>query len=338
MRSEDCSMEPPLRHAARIADIAARAADVAPPPTLRAILRVGNEFFLRSIDSMARLFDDDLIKALVYNAMWTANVRHITHSSANDTFGGMDAVPPDSMRQPVSVLALANVLRIPYETARRAVQALILADVCIRVDKRGLIVPARFHLEQRTQEAVRMSFPSLLRFLEDLKTAGFDFSPYRRTLPGTVPLPPGGALPANIRAMLRVCCELVMRGVDTLGKIHGDDFFQALIFSAIWVANVRHITGGPDNPKHGFPPDRLRRPVTVNALALRLRMPYETVRRQASRMVRGGIAVRVGAKGLIIPQAQMARLDRFEGVRNAHKHIACAVADLHRAGFDFSRY
>src|SRR5437868_617466 len=97
-------------------------AHIAPPlpGNVRAILRVGNEFSLRTLDSMAGLADDDLIKALVYTAMWTTNVKHITHSIAkNQQFSGFDAVPPDEMRQPVSVMALSNALRIPYETVRR---------------------------------------------------------------------------------------------------------------------------------------------------------------------------------------------------------------------------
>src|SRR3569833_2444054 len=94
------------------------------PGNVRAILRVGNEFFLRTLDSMASLADDDLVKALVYTAMWTANVKHITHSvAANQQFSAFTSLPPDEMREPVSVMALSNALRIPYESVRRGGRA-----------------------------------------------------------------------------------------------------------------------------------------------------------------------------------------------------------------------
>ena len=84
-----------------------------PPPNVRAIMRVGADFFLRSIDSMARVMSGDLILALVYSAMWTANVKHITNSARNIEYGALDQLPPDSARVPVSAMALANSLRMP---------------------------------------------------------------------------------------------------------------------------------------------------------------------------------------------------------------------------------
>ena len=316
--------------------------EVVAPTNIRAVFRVGNEFFLRGLDSMARMAGDDLVLALVYNAMWTANVLHITNSAANIEYGGMDDTPPDSMRRPVTVLALANSLRIPYETTRRAVQALVNDDICVRVGSRGLIVPATVHMRQDRLDAIREGLPSLLRFLTDLKRAGFDFEPYRRRLPQTTPMPADGSLPPNARAILRVCSEFIMRGVDTLGSIHGDDFLLALIFTAIWTANVRHVTGSSKNRTFGglgeLPPDEMRKPVPVNAIAQSLRLSPETTRRYAARLIREGSAIRVEGKGLIIPRERLVSAANYEGVRQSYIHIARVVADMHRAGFDFEKY
>ena len=312
------------------------------PANIRAIFRVGNEFFLRSLDSMARVAGNDLVLALVYNAMWTANVLHITNSAANVEYGGMENIPPDSMRRPVTVMALASSLRIPYETTRRAVQTLIKGGICVRVGGRGLIVPAAIHMRQDRLDAIRDALPSLLRFLTDLKRAGFDFEPYRRPLPQTVPLPTDGNLPSNARAILRACTEFIMRGVDTLGRVHGDDFLLALIFSAIWTANVHHITGSSENLAFGglgeLPPDELRRPVSVNAITQSLRLSPETTRRYAARLLREGSATRVEDKGLIIPRQHLVNAAYYDGVRQSYTHIVRAVADMHRSGFDFSNY
>lgn len=317
--------------------------DVAPMPTnVLAVLRVGNEFLMRSIDGMVAAQGNDLIAALIFTALWLGNVRHITNSAANTEFGGMDNLPPDSLRRPVSVQALANALRIPYETVRRYAQAMIKAGVCIRVGKRGLIVPAAVHNQPHRRKAFQESLQSLLRFLGDLKQARFDFAPYRHTLGNTVALPPAGEMPANVRALLRISMELVLQGVEMVGRLHSNDFLTGMIYTAIWTANVRHVTCSGDNLKYGnitqFLPDELRRPVTVNAIAGALRLPYETTRRYVSDLVRAGRAIRIDGKGVIIPGAQFARPDYSEGVRESYGHILRTVSDLHRAGFDFRNY
>ena len=316
--------------------------DAPAPANVRAILRVGNEFFLRSIDGIVAAQGNDLIAALIFTALWIANIRHITHSAANVQFGGIGDLPPDAMRRPVSVQALANTLRIPYETVRRYVQAMIKSGVCIRVGKRGLIVPAAVHNQPHRRKGVQDGMNSLLRLLSDLKRAGFDFGPYRRILTTTVPPPLSGEMPANGRALLRVSMELIMRGVDTIGHLHGGDFLSGMIYTAIWTANVRHITCSGDNLKYGgmnqLPPDELRRPVTVNAIAGSLRLPYETTRRYVGSLVRSGRAVRIDGEGVIIPKAQFVRPEYYEAARQSHGHLVQMVFDLHRTGFDLRNY
>jgi len=312
------------------------------PPNIRAILRVGNDYFLKTLDRLAVMHGDNLISAVIFNAIWTANVKHITTSGANGAFGGMDDIPPDSHRRPVSVLALSSSLRIPYETVRRYVQALLDQGLCVRIGGKGIVVPAAVFDRPLFRGAILQEMPNFLRFMEDLKRCGFDFAPYRRRHTNTVPLPANGAPPSNIRAILRVSLELIMRGVDALGHAHGDDLLKGLVFSAIWTANVRHITAGAGNVKYGgltdIPSDEMRRPVSISALAASLRMPYETVRRHASDLIRRGIAVRSGGKGIVIPRAQLETPAQLEAIRTSYAHITRMVSDLHRAGFDFSDY
>jgi hypothetical protein len=317
---------------------------VAPPQpgNVRAILRVTNEFFMRTLDSMASLAGDDLIRALVQTAMWTSNVKHITHSPASLQYAGFDSVVPDDMRQPVSVMALSNALRIPYETVRRHVQALLKDGRCVRLDRKGFIVPAAVIGAEDYRAAMRANYPSLLRFLADLKRAGFDFAPYRHRLPQTVSLPAAGEPMLNGRAVARIVGEVVMHGIDLLGRLHENDFIYAVIFTAIWTNNVEHITATADNVKYGalndLPPDEERRPVTVHAISRSLRIPYETVRRYANKMVKNGSARRVGNRGLIVPRERLAVDAGFEGARLTYIQTERTVTALHRAGFDFSGY
>jgi len=71
-------------------------------------------------------------------------------------------------------------------------------------------------------------------------------------------------------------------------------------------------------------PDELRRPVSVHALSVSLRLPYETVRRRVKRLAEQGVC-RLGPHGAVVPQAvvtsppylavqdlRVARLNQFE--------------------------
>jgi hypothetical protein len=50
-------------------------------------------------------------------------------------------------------------------------------------------------------------------------------------------------------------------------------------------------------------PDRLRRPVSANAIALELNLPRETVRRQINQLLAKGFLQRVDRRGVIVPTA-----------------------------------
>ncbi len=311
------------------------------PPNIRAVVRAGADFFLRCIDSLARLSGDDLVRTLIYHAMWMANVQHIVRSAANIQYGGFEEIPPDSARAPVSALSLAHSLHMPYETVRRHVQALLKSGRCVRVGRGGFIVPAEVHMRPPALPAIMEGVPNLLRLMSDLKRAGFDFTPYHGVLANTTPMPPAGVVPANIRPLVRAGIVLVLRGADTLGRMHPGGFVDGLIFTAIWTANVRHITSAAENLTFGgldqVPPDEMRRPVTVNAIANSLRIPYETLRRAVNRMVRDGTAVRL-EKGVIIPSRVFMTPAGQEAVRSCHRHVVSLVADIHQAGFDFRKY
>jgi hypothetical protein len=312
------------------------------PANLRAVVRVSTEFLLRGIDSMVTAEHGSLIGALVFSTIWMNNVRHITQSSANSDYGALGELPPDSLRQPVNVKTVAEQLGMPYETVRRHAVDLIARGECVRAGKRGLIVPAAVLAEPHRLKAVQDSMPNVLRLIADLKRANFDFAPYRKAHAGTVPTPVDGTPPANARAMLRLGMESVMRGIGTMAGLTGGDYLMGLIYAAIWVANVHHVTMGNDNLRFGGQddavPDPVRRPVTVNAISASLKLPYETTRRYINELVRSGAAVRTDGRGVIVPADRMMRPDHIEAALKTYNDVSLSVAALHRAGFDFSAY
>jgi hypothetical protein len=144
-----------------------------------------------------------------------------------------------------------------------------------------------------------------------------------------------------VRGLLRVSSEYMMHCIDVLGRLYDGDFLAGLIHTAIWMANVEAIRRGPENLQYGalgaLPPDEIRQPISINALSISLRMPFETARRCANRLLREGLAIRV-AKGLIVPNAVLAQPQMVECARAVHAHVVRLVSDLHRAGFDFRAY
>jgi DNA-binding transcriptional regulator YhcF (GntR family) len=145
------------------------------PPNVRAVMRLTTDFFVHSAEMLSRAFDDNFVASVIFTAIWTSNVRHITNSEANLEFGGIDDLPPDSMRRPISVRALSSSLHLPYETVRRACNRLVREGACVRVGAEGLIVPRAVLGEDRFKKTVAALLPRVYRFLADLQRVGYDF-------------------------------------------------------------------------------------------------------------------------------------------------------------------
>jgi hypothetical protein len=304
------------------------------PPNVRAVIRVATESFQRSIAGLAASDGNDLIRVLVFNAIWLGNVQNAAGTAEAEQAGLLDALP-DERRIPVSVLGIANSLRMPYETVRRYSHTLLNAGSCVRLPSRGLIVPQAVHNRPARVELVESSHGQIVHLLDGLKRAGFDFEPYRR------PVAKPEDATANIRAIFRHWVEAVMRGLDNNSRIL-DDMLSSLVYNAIWGANVAHITASADNLRYGaleeLPPDELRVPVTVNTVSSIMSIPYETTRRYANRLVRDGYAVRKGGRGLIIPREKLNQAPALEAIRLNYAVLLRLIGEVHRAGFDFSGY
>ena len=155
----------------------AAAADAAPSADkFRLSVRLATEYFLRSMQLLVEFVDGDLVTALVFLAIVSANVSHLNADGPEGPLHvDSDDVPPDEARKPVSVLALAGSLDLPYETTRRHVAKLLKSGQCVRVAG-GLIVPAKVLLGERHTEAMRANLTNLRRLFRALNKAGVDLS------------------------------------------------------------------------------------------------------------------------------------------------------------------
>jgi DNA-binding IclR family transcriptional regulator len=151
----------------------------------------------------------------------------------------------------------------------------------------------------------------------------------------------GMALPPNVRALVRADDDYLIRRTDyACGKLMDGDYLRAYIWTAINVLSVSHLTHGDEGPRYAalfdFPPDSQRKPVPIQRLADLTRLPYETVRRHANKLVREGICIAVPKLGVLTPTATFRRDTHVAASRAMVAAMQKLIADLHRAGVDFA--
>jgi hypothetical protein len=137
----------------------------------RVATRVGSDYVLRSIVLLSEMVDGELLSGLVWVAIVQANIGHIDRLGVGRDFQDHQSPPPDSVRRPVSVLALSAGLRLPYETTRRHVSKLVASGLCARV-RGGVIVPAAVLSTDKHAELLDRNLINLRRLSRDLKAAG----------------------------------------------------------------------------------------------------------------------------------------------------------------------
>jgi hypothetical protein len=130
------------------------------------IALVATGMLLVSVRGIRAFWNKDLTKGLIYTAIWTANVKHVTNTGP----AASRAILPDSQRLPVSVLAISQSLRLPYETVRRHANVLIAEGLCARTPGHGLVVPTGVH--HRTRIGAIITHRVTMEFLADLRQAG----------------------------------------------------------------------------------------------------------------------------------------------------------------------
>jgi DNA-binding Lrp family transcriptional regulator len=247
----------------------------------------------------------DVLDTLLASVIIHANVAEIMgRADLQLVFADKDEMPPDEMRRPVTMHAIATSLALPFETVRRRVRNMVETGFCKAVDG-GVIVPgAVLAAPQYTLGGFR-GYERIRAFYYQLGDLGL----LREVPPATVELAPG-VFP--IRAVARLVGTYVLRVIETLAPV--GDLVDGLVWLEIYRSNVEHLPAelseapgappGPDDLAH----DGLRRPAPVTALAARLGLPHETVRRRVTGMIARGACVRVHG-GLIVPGEALARAE-----------------------------
>lgn len=211
------------------------------------------------------------LDSILVMAINQANIAPLTHEPLTRIrHGRLDAPAPDARRRPVSINAVANSLRMPFETVRRHVRRLEALGACASVDG-GVIVPEAYLASPAYVESVTKSHRRLVTFFHQANAAGLVES-----LPRSA-YPPESSIP--VRAAVRLLSDYVLRTTDGL-MAAVDDIASAIVLLAVLTAE-----NGRTN---------------VAETAHRLSMPAETVRRHVKALMDQDHVRRISS-GLVVP-------------------------------------
>lgn len=121
------------------------------------------------------------------------------------------------------------------------------------------------------------------------------------------------------------------------GGVAGLEPTDALLMLAINQANIQPLTREPlarmrYGGLHAPAPDVRRRPVSINAIAASLGMPFETVRRRVQALMERGVCAR-SDDGLIVPEAFLLAPQYVASVTASHYRLIAFFHEANAAGW-----
>ncbi len=266
---------------------------VSPDTAPRALGRASLAFLLDQVKTgVAGL---DATDALIVLAINQANIAPLTREPlARIRYGTLQAPAPDARRRAVSINAIAASLQLPFETVRRRVNALMAAGAVVRGEG-GLIVPEAFLTAPDYISTITAGHFRLIAFFHEANAAGWVGELPRSAYPPEAEIP--------MRAAARLISDYVLRSAANLMPLGGG------------VSGTLVLLGVAD----------AEAPATGPALARRLGMPTETVRRHVLRLAEEGACRRTGS-GYLVDQEVLATpaWSAFlaENVANTHRLFA----------------
>ena len=285
---------------------------------VRVAARLANAFALDLVKLGG--FGRDVIDGLLLVAISQANVVPLSREpELQRAFASLDQAPPDDLRRPVSINAIASSLRVPYETARRRITALINAGI-LQSTPKGVILPqaplnsAFYRMGAEGNYNLVKSLYFRLRGIGLLKDLA---------RPNGPPLDPDHP---PMRLVSRMSADYLLRLVEPINE-HIGDVVTALVLMEVFRANTSHLAdtdGGSEGSNwsaDSFIADDDRRPVSATDVARNLGMPVETVRRRLANLVARNRCER-GEAGYWIPSRVLAEglLVEFALANQGHLH------------------
>ena len=209
--------------------------------------------------------------------------------------GWIDMIAALHDARPIAAAAVAVSMRLPHTTVRRQANGLVATGHFERHADGFRVTPVLFGAA---------AFVALARgYVADLHAtlaalSGAGYAPAAPARAAIMRLPDG--------VVERLLLKLELRAMETFVDLYGD-IRSGIIFSAVIAANIRHITADPVLARRyageaALPPDALRVPIGLRALARAVDLPFETVRRRVAALTADG-AVALTDAGVVVPTA-----------------------------------
>ncbi len=246
--------------------------------SIRLVARQVSELLLARSRRGLTLVPQERLAGFVFEVVLGGSIAHHPY---RDPAGGhwIGVEDARTLARPVNATAIAHSMGLPHTTVRRRVAELVEAGLLVR-DPFGFTVAPEFFEGETLARLAREDMADLVHVLRTLAIAGY--APAIATLgAGAETLPPG--------VVERLVLAFSLRVLETLTELYGD-VTAGTIVAAITAHNIRGVTGDPvlssfysgeDMP----PPDALREPVSLRALARSIDLPFETVRRRVAALV-----------------------------------------------------
>lgn len=248
--------------------------------------------------------------------------------ASSGTLGGWPATggSPATDEGGISVNALAQSMRRPFETVRRHVNALIESGLCNRTAQGVVVAPA-----MRDNPDIAALLVNLHDSLVWLVT---EFREY------DVPVPRAASdTPYRADMTLGVAIDLSLAAFENVG-VFFDDWLELAVVSAILLASARPITSDPERARYyseaeTVPPPEERLVISAAMVSRGLHIPYSTVRRQMLAAIEKGLLEKRG-EGVVVSQNLLGGPGAAAAGATALARASASLGRLVAAGFPFN--
>lgn len=254
--------------------------------------------FILDIRAISRR-DRDLIDSLLFATIIAANVAPLTQDPGLQLAYASAPAPPEA-RRPVSVNAVAQSIRIPFETARRRIRAMEKAGL-LQVSPRGVTAPPSILQRPDFIEGIVQRHQRVARFYRELAPTG---------VLAAISAAPSGDADAPVMITNRLTWEYVLRMADGMMAMVGDPL-SGLILMEVLQHNIAGL--GPDElTAWAAQPAIVGQPARTAVFAAKLGLSPETARRYVVALEQAGFCTRSSRGAVaVLPDAHRAGLQRI---------------------------
>jgi DNA-binding Lrp family transcriptional regulator len=222
------------------------------------------------------------IDPMILSVVSAANVSEIGKDARlEQSYSTLASAPPDALRRPITINAIASSAGMPFETVRRRVHRLAEAGL-LEVTTRGVLQSQRAVTTEAFLREVNARYTRLRRFYFELKAA--DCLPDPPAL--NIADPPRHDAPP-VRLANRAISAYALRVMEEVIGFTGHPV-RGLMLLAVARASGEHLDAALYDENAPLA-DTARRPVLCAEIARRMRLPQETTRRHLTALVDAGV-------------------------------------------------